>query len=170
MNETVPDIKRLNPDIKEVRVGVRRLRTIKVYPLSASDQFELSDIITEAIKTFMASEGEMDIAFVSVMVKLVSENIGKILEFVTDEKDRGDNILKDLTNNQVIEIAEIIYEVNYAALQKKVTSLLMVLGPMPQSPLGRSSQPPSEDILNTNYVIFSGEDTEKEDLPSGKLQ
>ena len=166
-----PDSKRLNPDIKEVKIGVRRLRTIKVYPLSAADQFKLSDIITKGLQTFLASEGEVDIAFVSVMMGLIRENIGTVLELVTDEKDRGKNILEDLTNNQIVEIADIIYEVNYMALQKKVTSLLEKLAPnLPASLSGRLSQPFSEDTPSTDSITITGEDSETEDSPSDRLE
>ena len=150
-----PDNDRINPDIKEVKIGIRRLRKIKVYPLSAADQFKMTDILNEGLQKFTEMGDLPNAAFVAQMMELIRSNIGTIFGLVTDAKDRGENILEELTNNQIAEIAEVIYEVNYKTLQKKVTSLLeKVTGMLPS---GRLSPIVSEDTLNTISPIISEE-------------
>ena len=38
----------VNPQVKSIKLGVRTLRKITIYPLSVADQLELTDMITEA--------------------------------------------------------------------------------------------------------------------------
>jgi hypothetical protein len=158
---TSPDNDRLNPSIKEVKIGIRRLRKIKIYPLSASDQFKMTDMINAGLQAFAGSQDLNNVEFVATLVTLVQENIGKIIELITDEKDRGDHILDELTNAQIVEIADIIYEVNYETIQKKVTSLLGML--TETLPTGRLSQQFSEDIPNIDLETSTQSDSEMED-------
>lgn len=155
-----PDTERLNPDIKEVKIGVRRLRKIKIYPLSAKDQFELSDLVAGGLKHFLSLGQHMsDVDFVKESLGLIRENFERIAALITDPKDMGEHILGDLTNNQIAEIAGIVYEVNYASLQKKVTGLLKHL----PSGMRRSSQEFFEDTINTDLTISSEEVSDKVD-------
>ena len=157
-----PDTERLNPDIKEIKIGVRRLRKIKIYPLSAKDQFELSDLVAGGLKHFLSLGQNMsDVDFVKASLGLIRENFERIAQLITDPKDVGDNILGDLTNNQIAEIAEIVYEVNYASLQKKVTGLLKHL----PSSMRRSSQEFFGDTPNIDLSISTEEVSGMEDSP-----
>lgn len=160
-----PDTERLNPDIKEVRIGVRRLRKIKIYPLSAKDQFELTDLVAGGLKHFLSLGQHMsDVDFVTESLGLIRENFERIAKLITDPKEMGDNILGDLTNNQIAEIANIVYEVNFANLQKKVTGLLKHL----PSSMRRSSQEFFGDTLNTDLTISTEEVSDKGDSPLDK--
>ena len=58
------------------------------------------------------------------MIGLIRENLDELLSLVTDGRERGKNILADISNNQAVEIAEVIYRQNYEMLQKKVLNLL----------------------------------------------
>lgn len=120
----------LNPTIRELQVGIRKLRTIKIYPLSMHCQFELTEIIVEAISKF--TQGEENAA-VKELISLIQTNLRKILEFVTDEKP--DELFKDMTNGQGVELAKIIYEVNYENELKNVQDLIKTIR---QSKLMRS--------------------------------
>jgi hypothetical protein len=118
---------KLNPQITDTEIGVRELRKITIYPLSMADQLKMTDLITEALQKFFESsssfeETETDIEFVNFIVGLIRENLGEILGLATDEV--GADLLKDLTNVQASEIAEIIFTVNYETVIKNCQSLI----------------------------------------------
>ena len=114
MPEPKNDKNKINPQVADLEIGIRNLRTIKIYPLSLGDQLEMTDLITETIQEFFASREKMedkeDAEFVQFFVKILRENLDKILSLITDE-----DILKELTNLQAVELADLIYEKNYSA-------------------------------------------------------
>ena len=114
-------IQQLIPQVAEAIVGIRDLRTIKIYPLSMADQLKLTDLITKALQEFTESGDLEDVAFVGAVIALLKDNIGKIISMVSDED--GEKILEDLTNEQAFEIAEIIFDMNYGVLEKNLKSL-----------------------------------------------
>lgn len=115
--------KRLNPDIVEVDVGVRELKTLHVYPLSFRDQMEATELITQALQAITARQDSNDVEFVAGLLEVLKANMGRVLELVTDPEERGEDLLADLTNNQACELAEEIYRVNYEAIQKKIMAV-----------------------------------------------
>ena len=129
----------LNPQIHEVQIGVRELRNISIYPLSFADEIKLTDLISEALRAFLVRENQHnDMAFVAFMVDLIKKNLSKIISLVTDEE--GEDVLQDITNVQMIEIVNIIYDVNFEipsknarSLTKKVKTLFPSVRPQPQS-------------------------------------
>lgn len=112
----------LNPQISSVEIGTRKLREITIYPLSLAEQISLSKIIAGAASEYVNSEDQSDMAFAAFISKAISENLAKILSLVTDEK--GDDLLNEITNNQAVNIAEILYETNYGGVAKNVKSLI----------------------------------------------
>lgn len=123
----MPDQDRMNPQVRDLEIGTRSLRKIKIYPMSMADQLSLNDLITKSISAFFstkAAEGEQGlIAFVTFMLDLIKENMGRFIGFITEEGERL-TFLSDTTNEQAIHLAEIIYEQNYEVLIKKVKALL----------------------------------------------
>ena len=110
---------KLNPQITDVEIGVRNLRKITIYPLSMGDQLKLTDLIIKAITDQVGDGGGADLS-VAFIVKVIHENIGKILTMVSDEKE---TVLDELSNLQAIEIADIIFDVNYGSVAKNFKSL-----------------------------------------------
>lgn len=123
----------LLPEVRKVTVGIRDVRTVNQYPLSLHDQFELADQITEVLSRVMelessgvlkksdenddeSNEGTMEI--IQSLLSTLSHNIPYILDKIFD-----DVTANDVTNNQMIEIAHNIYEVNYATLSKNLKDL-----------------------------------------------
>ena len=103
----------LNPKIETIQIGVRSLREIKIFPLSMADQMEMSDLITKGLQAFFGGTDFTDIAFVELILNLLKENINKILNLITDEEDRPeDSFLKEMTNDQAVELAEKNYRMN----------------------------------------------------------
>ncbi len=137
---------RLNPGVVDVDIGIHNLRTIKIYPLSVADQMQLADIITKALQKFFLHGGGQtlkdikDEEFVRFALSLIVENLEKILLLVTNISrpksvfnflNKKKNFLYDITNSQMVEIADIIFRVNYAdplkngvSLSKKIKEML----------------------------------------------
>lgn len=152
------ELAQLNPQIVETIIGTKKLKKVKIYPLSMADQLKFTAMIVEAIQLLTERTEESNLKFAATIRTVISENLGKILTFVTDE---GEPLMDDITNVQAVEIAEIIYSVNYEVLEKKVQSLIEKIRKAFLSP--KSVHPSSEDIPNINSNTSSEEDTEKEE-------
>jgi hypothetical protein len=153
---------RLNPDIRTMEIGVRELEEITIYPLSMADQLEVTDIITKALREFF-DQGGADISeydFASYVVDLIKGNLATILEMIVDE---GASKLKDITNNQAVEIAETVYEVNFGSLVKKVKSLLEKVNE--QFPSGRPLPTFSGSTEDTDLKTSTEKVSETEESP-----
>lgn len=160
MSETMDEQKRLNPQIMEVDVGIRELRKIKIYPLSMGDQLELTDLISAALTAQFARDDWSDIEIVSFIVNLINENLGKVLDMITDEG--GQALIKDISNVQAAEIAEAIYTVNYESIAKnlkslsgKVSKLFVSERPLPASASGTDTglNPSTESTSKTEESL-----------------
>ena len=137
----MPEKKELNPQIASLKVGTRNLRTIKIYPAAFGDQLELTDLITKTVQEFINSKEEIekkiDIEVVQFLLDLVKDNLARIIQIVSDEDGK---LLKETTNSQVVELAELIYEMNYTgpaknvkSLFEKILPLFQLKGQLPQS-------------------------------------
>lgn len=143
----------INPQIKKVNIGIRDLREIEILPLSVGDQTELSGIVTQAVQSFIESGDTGDEAFIAGTLDLLKSNLDTVLDLITEGEDSA-VIVKEMTNKQAIEIAEIVYEENYEDLIKKVKSLIQKMG-LTGLPLMKSFVTSSEDILNTESKTSS---------------
>ena len=130
----MPEKRKLNPQIASLEIGIRNLRTIKIYPLSFGDQLEMTDLITETIQKFIEARGdklqEDNVEFVQFIIDLLRKNLSKIIKLISDEED---TLLKEITNVQVVDMVNIIYEMNYEESIKNAQSLFEKIKPMFQS-------------------------------------
>lgn len=151
--------KKLNPQITEFEIGIRDLRKITIYPLSIHDQTEMGKLLQSSLKGLYSGEGDVeDAAFIDGIVGLVRENLPKMIELVADEKPG--EVLKDMTNVQAMALAQLIYEMNFEDLVKKVRSLLEMI-PVNQLLSGRSPQPSANDTdTDSKTSIESPSETE----------
>lgn len=156
--EKEKELKVLNPQIEEVTIGVRELRKIKIYPLSMGDQLKLTSIIVDTLQKLFNEKEQSNFVFAETVRILISDNLGKIMTFVTDE---GEELLNDITNIQAVDIAELIFEMNYSVLEKKTKMLIEKVKKVFQ--LQKQPQTSSEDTPNTDLTISTEEVTEKEE-------
>ena len=152
------EMNQLNPQIQEVAIGTRKIRTVKIYPLSMADQLALTSTVVDSIQKLFEKREESNFLFAGEIRSAISDNLGKILSFVTDE---GETLLNEISNVQAVEIAELIYSMNYETLEKKVRTLIEKIRKAFLLP--KLQQPSSEDTLNTDLNTSSEEDTKKED-------
>lgn len=119
---------RMNPDIHELDIGVRELRTITIYPLSFRDQEKVTKIIKDTIEAFGMVTKNVDIdpetnmpldskqmlvELVTFVISAVEDNLEGIVKLVLADEKGNKDIFKEITNNQMIRLCEIIYEANY---------------------------------------------------------
>ena len=156
--------KRVNPRIVDVEIGIRSLRKIKVYPLSMHDQKELTKKIDVILKSiFSESKGakskeDNNLIMVSKAVKAIEDNIEPIFKFVLPDENIP-KLMKELDNNQLSQIIEIVYNTNYKTPVKNVMSLFQP--EQLQSVLKRQLSP-SVDNTDTALNTSSKEALKKE--------
>lgn len=110
----------LNPQVKMVTIGKRYLREVFIYPLSAADQIKISNVLSESLQGLIKMAGGSEIEFIDFIRQIIGDNLGTVLSYITDE---GAELAEDITNDQALEIVEIVYTVNYVSLKKKLTVL-----------------------------------------------
>ena len=112
----------LNPRIKSIEVGIEELKTHAIYPLSLAGEFKLSDIISKAAADVAKGSDTSDIFMMQTAIEAIKVNLGTILEMVTKKNDRPD--LNDMDNVQFSELADLIFEMNFAGAIKNFQSLV----------------------------------------------
>lgn len=171
---------KINPQVREVEVGVRSLRKIKIYPLSIADQRRLTDLIQKGILRFSqmgqeiqgseekapVPETEAVMSFIQDLLELLMENVGDLVKMLTDE---GEELLASLTNEQLLKVVQIVYEVNFEVLVKNVPSLLERMFGVGEAELEmkeslnleRSSPPSADPTPDTDSNTSTSGDGEK---------
>jgi len=132
---------KLNPQIVDVEIGIRSLRKIKIYPLSMADQLKLTKLVSDAVAGQMSTAGDIEI--VPFVLQMIKDNIGQVLTMTTDEDAE---LLSEISNMQMIEIADVLFDVNYGAVSKNFKSLSEKLMGLFQS---ERPSPPSANDTDT---------------------
>jgi hypothetical protein len=145
------EMEMLNPQISEITIGIRKLHKIKIYPLSAYQQMDLTDAVGDL---YASVQGDVTVpTFIMAIRDFIKTNFGKIIEMVTDEK--GEDVLKDITNSQMADIIERVYEMNFGVLEKKIGKFL---GTIQKLFLQEKSSAPSSEIIPSIVSKTSLED------------
>ncbi|MCE5226097.1 MAG: hypothetical protein LLG05_09610 [Porphyromonadaceae bacterium] len=153
----------LNPNIREIQYGKKELHSLSLYPLSLADQFTVTDIVTEIAQQLMDAKNKgitSDVVFVTATMKILQENISKVLALIADiTVKESDEIIKQLTNDQLMDLLNHVWEVNFEPLAKKGKSLLEK---GKQMFVSTSSSPDfSDSIHSTGSRTSSEKDIEK---------
>lgn len=155
------DEKKLNPQIKKFEIGRINLREITIYPLAVAEEIELSDLFTNSLQTFLVAKDESDSAVVAFIMNAIKENLVRIIIMLTCGEEKGEEVMKELTNTQAGDLIEIIYKDNFGEVIKKLKDLFeKEKGKF----LSERSLPDSlNDILNTDSIISSDATSVTED-------
>ena len=149
----------LNPQVKEVIIGIKKFREIKIYPLSLADQTKLTSLIATVFVKLIASKDSSNVEFIQEVRTVLEENICEILSIVTEEDGR--ELAKEITNEQIADIIEILYDVNYGVLEKKVKGLIEKIRKqfLPKRSLPTFSEnTPNIDLKTSLDEVFEKED------------
>ena len=95
----MPESNDINPRIFDQEIGIEDLRKIKIYPLSAGHQLEMTEIISKAVAAFVSMKPKEDdpesmVKFVSFILGLIKENISRIIEYIT--KNETEDVLNEV--------------------------------------------------------------------------
>ncbi|RLA02595.1 MAG: hypothetical protein DRQ42_00195 [Gammaproteobacteria bacterium] len=155
------DESRLNPQIRKLEVGTRSLREIEVYPLSLADEIKLSKIIGDGLISFYeSSKGDVsNETTVNFILEVIINNLGDVLEMVTEDVE-----LSEVSNDQALDIAEIIYEVNFETVTIKVKGLFEKIQDLKS---GRPSQSSVKSTQGTDSNTSTKRASLKEELQEG---
>ena len=115
----------LNPNIRNLVIGIRKPRTIVIYPLSIGDQLKMSETIANLLTMITATEDITDgTAFISNVLSLIQNNLKDFLKFVLEEGENPDQVLNEMSNIQAVELCELIYAMNYEDTLKKTKEIV----------------------------------------------
>lgn len=120
-----------NPQIEEIEVGIKEIKSLKVYPLSIGQQMKVSDAVSETLTKFFSQKpSEVDNKVVSFFLDFLKKNIEEAMGFVLDPKEMGIKgyadvkaILFDMSNDQFIDLVEKVYKNNFERAEKNLRSL-----------------------------------------------
>lgn len=161
---------KLNPEIADIEVGVRYLRKVTFYPLSAGHQLKLTSIIESVFKEMVAIEdGNEDstVVFFKKVLEIVEENIGRVIEFICNEEP--EKLLDDMTNSQLVEVVAYVYKTNYEGPLKNLLSLFQREGESNWSELVLNQlSPPSAKSMDTSSPTSTKKRTKKVVSPKTK--
>lgn len=115
--------------------GKKLQYNITLWPLSVGDQLKVSSLVTGFLNTLanmiMAEERPSEAAVVSSAINLVAQNITKVVAIAADlpeDDDRIKSLLDNMTNMQMAQLVEYIWDTNYGAVRKNYASLMEELG------------------------------------------
>lgn len=117
-------IVKLNPQIREVQIGIKELRPVKIYPLSMSDQFKMTDIIRsvfEEMNDAINSETYSTASLMEFVLEALTVNLPTLLKYACPEDEVK---LEELTNYQFTEIVGHVYKDNFEDAGKNVKNLV----------------------------------------------
>ncbi len=134
---------KMNPNIRTVEVGIKELRSVKLYPLSVADQFTTTDLLTGLISEFNPTSNA-EIA--GQLTTTLKENLPNIIEMVTDPKESF--TIAEIDNMQLSEIITAIFEANFEGMLKNFKSLFERAKGLFQSK--RSLQPSVNTTVDTD--------------------
>lgn len=120
---------KLNPRVQKMEIGKKYLRPVSILPLSAADQTSMVDLAVGVFLQFSEkanSEGVKDEDVPAIIIDLLEKNISKIIAYVIDEEEgiTPDEFYKQVTNEQLIELVEIVWSTNFEVIRKNVPNLL----------------------------------------------
>lgn len=117
----------LNPNIRELIYGKKELKKITLYPLSVGDQFKLTDLVTKVVQRLVAAQKEQslnDLAFMTSMMDSLEENIATVITLISDVSiEEAKEVIGQLTNSQLADLIESIWETDYEPMLKKSKNL-----------------------------------------------
>jgi len=114
----------LNPQITDTMVGVRKLKKLTVYPISLADEFKMTELIATVVSEVASAQDGEDGVLLLKIITAVKNNIKELLQYVLEPGTFVDEILHDITNDQVVAIATIIFEVNFEGTIKNFKDLI----------------------------------------------
>lgn len=167
----MPEKANLNPDIRELSIGVRELRNVTVYPLSVRDQLKTSSIVSGAVVTFFKAYEDVDAVpetdFATFVASIINGNLDNVVKMALADEPVDSDPLAEMTNKQLEQLVTMMYEVNYSFLSslfQKLTSKMKTV----KSLRSMTSFQTSATDTDTDPMSSMESRLEMEDLLSSK--
>lgn len=105
----------ITPDYPIITVGIKELKSVKVYPLSFADARKLKTLLLGLIKgtADLKAEQFTPLQVASWVISVIEENISIIANMVLSEPVEEE----ELSIEQVAQIADIVYTMNEGAVK-----------------------------------------------------
>ena len=114
----------LNPQSVNLEIGIRELKSKTLYPLSYGQQLKVSKQITSILATLAKDTMAMsELEFAQKIMGIILDILPSIITDCSDITE--DEFMEEVTNNQIAEIIQHIYQMNYEVLAKNAQSLLL---------------------------------------------
>jgi hypothetical protein len=121
----------LNPRVVTKQIGIRKLYTVNVYPLSFGDELTLLDMFSTALMGFLSlsKEDQTDMALAQAATDFIKNNISKVIKLVIDEDEwstvsESKDLMKCFDNVQLLDLVQTIYDMNFGdEVQKKAKEM-----------------------------------------------
>ena len=115
--------------------GKKNQHSLSLWPLSVGDQLKVSSFVAGFINTlaasFSAEERPSEAAIVAMAVNLIAKDITKVVALTADlpeDDERIVNLMDNLTNMQMAQLVQYVWETNYGSVRKNYASLIEELG------------------------------------------
>ena len=115
--------------------GKKNQYNLTLWPLSVGDQLKVSGLVTGFIGTLAtiltSEERPSEAAVVAMAVNLIAKDITKVVALTADlpeDDERIVNLLDNLTNMQMAQLVQYVWETNYDSVRKNYASLMEELG------------------------------------------
>ena len=140
---------KLNPQIDTRSIGIKELREVTIYPLSLADQKKVVKIFSDAVVEISAQNTSSDMEVGRLVIDLILDNIQIVLKLVLAPDEKIDD--SELTNTQLTDIAELIYDVNFDYTIKKLKALIDKVSPgfLPSAPINKTVETSTEPLQNS---------------------
>ena len=122
----------LNPQIRDVDIGIKNLRKIKIYPMSMHDEAKFIKLVEEILNSYFTQLGEGEeslskenlMPLIIAIKNVIGNNIQELIAIVTDvEEIDPKEFFKNTTNTQMSEIVNHIVRDNFEEPSKNFLSL-----------------------------------------------
>lgn len=168
MQTEITENEKINPQAQILTIGIKSLRNITIWPLSVGDQISMSSIISKSAAEFFAKDEQSEAALFQFGLDKIIEHIKEILKLILDENEDADQVLRNMNNDQLIGLAELIFQMNYERSVKNAKGLFERI----KSNLSPSERPQPTSVSNTEDTespISIIENLEMEDSPADSL-
>jgi len=116
----------LLPSCETIVLGIRNPQERKVYPISWHDMKKIQDVFFSVMAgaVNLSDSGYTQEQVYQYILSRISDHLGEVLDMVID----GDPVdEKELTVGQVVDLAALVYSMNFEGISKNVKGLLQKL-------------------------------------------
>jgi len=118
----------LNPDVRVFYYGKKILESVEILPMSLADESKLINKFMTLLQSMQTTITEDTAKTVAIFFSFFKDNLNSFLEITTELDKAGiENVFNNITNKQLVALAEIVYKDNFEDALKNEGSLSLML-------------------------------------------